>query len=142
MTRIFIAAIVAALTAISTWCAFAADRTTGDRQNSMAGSYLMQGRGFGPADAPYEGTCTLTGDGPLYEVSCFNEATRHTYVGRGLAEGTTLAVTIGDELHGDHRSLYVGEYLVLYTRQSDGRFEGIWTDASGTTGHEMLTPLD
>lgn len=142
MTRVFIAAIVSVLIAIAAWCAFAADQNPGDRPSGMAGIYLMQGRGFGPADAPYEGTCTLTGSGPLYEVSCFNEATRHTYVGRGLAEGGTLAIAIGDRLQGDHRDLYVGEYLVLYTRQPDGRLEGIWTDVRGTIGREMLTPLD
>jgi hypothetical protein len=102
----------------------------------------MRGKGFGPNDAAYEGTCTLQGNGPAYDVSCFNNSTRHTYVGRGLANGETLAITIGDHLRGNHGGLFAGEYLVVYRISPDHVFEGIWIDSSGLTGSESLTRLD
>jgi hypothetical protein len=109
---------------------------------ALAGDYRMQGRGFGPDDSAYQGTCSLRGDGPAYEVSCFNADTRHTYVGRGLAAGDTLAIFIGDVLRGDHRVVFAGEYLVLYQRKPDGTLEGIWIDGQGgATGGETLTPI-
>ena len=108
----------------------------------LAGDYRMQGRGFAPADSPYQGTCSLRGDGPVYDVSCFNADTRHTYVGRGLADGDTLAIFIGDSLRGDHGGIFAGEYLVLYRRQSNGVLEGTWiAAASSAAGRETLTPL-
>ncbi len=111
------------------------------QSGGFAGEYLMRGQGFGPGDAAYQGTCSLGGDGPVYEVSCFNEATRHTYVGRGLAAGDTLAIAIGDMLRGDHGAVFVGEYLVIYERKSNGRLEGTWTGTRGSTaGTETLTP--
>lgn len=108
----------------------------------LAGDYLMQGRGFGPDDSAYAGTCSLRGDGPVYEVSCFNEATRHTYTGRGLAVGDTLAITIGDVLRGDHGRVFAGEYLVVYRRGPNGLLEGTWTETGGgAAGTETLTPI-
>jgi hypothetical protein len=108
----------------------------------LAGEYGMQGRGFAPTDSPYQGTCSLRGDGPAYEVSCFNADTRHTYVGRGLADGDTLAIFIGDSLRGDHGGVFAGEYLGLYRRQSNGVLDGTWiAAASGAAGRETLTPL-
>ena len=41
---------------------------------------------------------SYVGEGAVYAVSCYNEDTRHTYVGKGLASGETLSVFIGDEL--------------------------------------------
>lgn len=114
---------------------------TAAESHALAGEYRMQGRGFEPQDSPYEGSCTLRGDGPAYDVSCFNVDTRHTYVGRGLATGDTLAIFIGDMLNGDHRALFAGEYLVLYRRRADGTLEGTWIDVQGrAAGHETLTP--
>ena len=115
---------------------------TAAESHAFAGEYRMQGRGFEPQDSPYQGSCTLRGDGPAYEVSCFNVETRHTYVGRGLATGDTLAIFIGDMLNGDHRALFAGEYLVLYRRQADGTLDGTWIDVQGrAAGHETLTPM-
>jgi hypothetical protein len=109
---------------------------------ALAGDYRMQGKGFGPSDSAYQGTCSLRGDGPAYEVSCFNADTRHTYVGRGLANGDILAIFIGDVLRGDHRTVFAGEYLVLYRRKPDGTLDGTWIDAQGNAmGGEVLTPV-
>lgn len=108
----------------------------------LAGEYLMRGRGFAPGDSAYVGTCSLRGDGPVYEVSCFNEATRHTYAGRGLAVGDTLSITIGDMLRGDHGGVFAGEYLVVYRRGPNGLLEGTWTETrGGAAGAETLTPI-
>jgi hypothetical protein len=109
---------------------------------SLAGDYRMEGRGLAPEDSPYQGTCSLRGDGPVYDVSCFNADTRHTYVGRGLADGDRLAIFIGDSLRGDHGGVFAGEYLVLYQRQPDGVLAGTWiAAASRAAGRETLTPL-
>ena len=94
----------------------------------FAGEYRMAGRGFGPT--------------PGYEVSCFNVDTRHTYGGKGLSRGDTLALFIGDTLRGDHNTLFTGEYLVLYRRRADGVLEGTWLHAgSAAAGSETLTPV-
>jgi len=112
------------------------------QSGALAGDYVMRGRGFQPVDSAYEGTCSLRGDGPAYEVSCFNKATRHTYVGRGLSVGDTLSITIGDMLRGDHGSVFAGEYLVVYQRRPNGLLEGTWTDTRGdAAGTETLTPI-
>jgi hypothetical protein len=109
---------------------------------ALAGDYVMRGRGFAPNDSAYEGTCSLRGDGPVYEVSCFNKATRHTYAGRGLAVGDTLAITIGDMLRGDHGGVFAGEYLVVYKHGPNGLLEGTWTETRGSAaGAETLTPI-
>lgn len=108
----------------------------------LSGTYRMEGKGFGPNDSAYSGTCTLALEGEAYAVSCFNEDTRHTYVGKGLAAGDTLSIFIGDELKGDHNSLFTGEYLVVYRRAADGRLTGNWVYAQGpAAGGETLTPL-
>lgn len=109
---------------------------------NFAGDYRMQGKGFGRNDRPYEGTCSLSGDGPAYRVSCYNNETQHTYSGRGLANGDTLAINIGDYLQGDHGGVFVGEYLAVYRRKADGVLEGIWVHSSGAGGSESLTLLD
>ena len=89
----------------------------------------MQGKGFGAQDSAYTGTCSVQRATHGYRVSCFNRDTRHTYVGKGLAHGDTLAVLIGDMLQGDHDAIYAGEYLVLYQRRPDGNLTGTWVHA-------------
>jgi hypothetical protein len=125
--------------ALDTGIAAAADT---DPMVNLAGQYRMQGKGFGANDQAYDGTCSLSGDGPAYRVSCYNGQTRHTYRGRGLASGDRLAIFIGDGLRGDHSAVFVGEYLVLYRRRADGVLEGTWIEAEGpASGGETLTPI-
>ena len=108
----------------------------------LSGAYRMEGKGFGPSDSAYRGTCELNLQGSVYAVSCYNEDTRHTYVGKGLATGETLSIFIGDELRGDHNSVFTGEYLVVYRRSADGSLTGNWIYAQGpAAGSETLTPL-
>lgn len=108
----------------------------------LSGSYRMEGKGFSPNDSAYVGTCTLTRRDAIYDVSCFNEETRHTYVGKGLASGDRLAMFIGDQLKGDHNAVFTGEYLVLYERKADGTLSGTWVYAQGpAAGAETLKPL-
>jgi hypothetical protein len=108
----------------------------------LSGNYRMEGKGFGPNDSAYHGTCQLALQGAVYAVSCYNEDTRHTYVGKGLATGDTLSIFIGDELRGDHNSIFTGEYLVVYRRSADGSLTGTWVYAQGpAAGSETLTPL-
>ena len=108
----------------------------------FSGSYRMEGKGFGPDDSAYRGTCKLALQGAVYVVSCYNEDTRHTYVGKGLATGETLSIFIGDELKGDHNSVFTGEYLVVYRRSANGSLTGTWVYAQGlAAGSETLTPL-
>lgn len=94
-----------------------------------SGEYAMQGKGFGALDSAYTGTCSVQRADHGYRVSCFNRDTRHTYVGKGLAHGNTLAVLIGDMLQGDHDVIFAGEYLVLYQRRPDGNLTGTWVHA-------------
>lgn len=108
--------------------------------HSYAGEYTMQGKGFGVKDSAYTGTCSLQSENQGYRVSCFNRDTQHTYVGKGLARGDTLAVFIGDILQGDHDAIYAGEYLVLYQRNADGSLTGTWLHTkSQAAGRETLT---
>jgi hypothetical protein len=106
----------------------------------FAGEYEMQGKGFGPRDTAYGGTCSIRHGEPGYQVSCFNRDTRHTYTGKGLAAGDTLSIFIGDHLRGDHNRSFVGEYLVVYRRRSDGVLKGTWVHAeTAAAGSETLT---
>ncbi len=108
---------------------------------SFAGEYAMAGKGFGPRDSAYSGTCSVKREEPGYIVSCFNRDTRHTYTGKGLAAGETFSVFIGDHLRGDHNDAFVGEYLVVYRRRADGVLEDTWLHAStAAAGAETLTP--
>jgi len=108
----------------------------------FSGDYGMAGKGSGPRDSAYAGTCRISAAGQGYDVSCFNADTRHTYVGKGLAQGDTLAIFIGDTLRGDHNSVFTGEYLVLYRARADGVLEGTWVHAGSTAGGaETLTPV-
>lgn len=110
-------------------------------QRDLSGEYVMAGKGVGEGDTAYIGTCTLKADDTLYEVSCFNSDTRHTYTGRGIALGDQLSTVIGDVLKGDHSRVYAGEYLVMYRVAADGSMKGRWVHAlSGTHGDETLTP--
>lgn len=108
----------------------------------FSGDYEMAGKGSGPRDSAYAGTCKISVAGEGYDVSCFNADTRHTYVGKGLAHGNTLAIFIGDTLRGDHNSVFTGEYLVLYRVRADGALEGTWVHTgSPAFGAETLTPV-
>ena len=133
------ALLVVLAVALGSNIAVSADR---DSAANLAGEYRMQGKGLGPNDSPYDGTCSLSGEGPTYDVSCYNRETQHTYSGRGLASGDALAVFIGDYLRGDHNAVFTGEYLVLYRRRADGVLEGTWTEAQRRAiGKETLTPM-
>jgi len=113
-----------------------------EQSPDLSGTYRMEGKGFGPDDSAYRGTCKLALEGSVYAVSCYNEDTRHTYVGKGLVDGETLSIFIGDELKGDHNAVFTGEYLVVYRRAADGRLTGTWVYAQGpAAGRETLTPL-
>ena len=110
-------------------------------QKDLSGEYVMAGKGVGENDRAYVGTCTFKAVGTLYDVSCFNSDTRHTYSGKGIAIGDQLSTVIGDELKGDHSSVYAGEYLVVYRVAADGSMKGRWVHAlSGAHGEETLTP--
>lgn len=108
----------------------------------FSGDYRMAGKGSEVGDSAYAGTCKIAAAGQGYDVSCFNADTRHTYVGKGLAQGDTLVIFIGDTLRGDHNSVFAGEYLVLYRARSDGVLEGTWVHTgSPAAGIETLTPV-
>lgn len=108
---------------------------------SVAGEYVMEGKGVGPRDIAYSGTCTFKTSGTLYDVACYNKDTNHTYSGKGIQTGSQFAIIIGDHLKGDHLDTYVGEYLVTYTIAADGKMTGRWVHAlSGANGNETLTP--
>ena len=63
------------------------------------------------------------------------------YTGRGLGVGDALAIYIGDRLQGDHSSIYLGEYLVVYRRQPDASLTGAWVYSNGVAeGSETLQP--
>ena len=116
-----------------------ATQAAGDR--NYAGEYVMAGKGFGPADTAYTGTCSVTPGDHAYAVSCFNSDTMHTYVGKGIGQGETFAIFIGDKLVGDHGQVFTGEYLVVYQREANGVLRGVWTHAdTPVTGAETLTP--
>lgn len=108
----------------------------------LSGEYVMKGKGVGENDSAYAGTCTLKSVETLYDVSCFNADTKHTYSGKGIALGDQFSMVIGDVLKGDHSSVYVGEYLVVYRASPDGSMRGRWVHAlSGASGEETLTPI-
>src|SRR3990167_2466972 len=86
----------------------------------FSGDYRMTGKGSGPRDSAYVGTCRISAADQGYDISCFNADTRHPCVGKGRARGDTLASFIGDTLRGDHNSVFTGEYLVLYRVRADG----------------------
>lgn len=115
--------------------------TSQAQSHDFSGEYVMTGKGDGPRDSAYKGSCSLKKEGKGYEVSCLNTDTSHTYVGKGLALGNGLAIIIGDQLIGDHGRIYEGEYLVVYEKTKEGNLVGRWVDAlSGQQGNETLTP--
>jgi hypothetical protein len=112
-------------------------------QKDVSGEYVMAGKGVGENDRPYVGTCTLKAAvDTIYEVSCFNSDTRHTYSGKGVLLGEQFSTVIGDMLKGDHSAaVYVGEYLVVYQLSPDNSMKGRWVHmTSGAHGNETLTP--
>lgn len=120
---------------------FALGLPAAGQAQDFTGEYVMKGRGDAANDSAYSGTCTLKKQGKGYDVSCLNKDTNHTYVGKGLAVGSGLAIMIGDRLMGDHGQVYEGEYLVVYERMDDGTLAGRWIDAlSGHQGNETLEP--
>ena len=108
----------------------------------LSGEYVMAGKGVGENDIAYVGTCTLKAVESLYEVSCFNSDTRHTYVGKGVRLGDQFSTVIWAVLKGDHASaVYAGEYLVVYRLSPDSSMKGRWVHmTSGAHGEETLTP--
>ncbi len=112
------------------------------QQQDLSGEYVMSGKGVGENDVAYVGTCTLKAVDTLYEVSCFNSDTRHTYVGKGVRLGDQFSTVIGDLLKGDHAAaVYAGEYLVVYSLSPDNSMKGRWVHmTSGAHGEETLTP--
>lgn len=113
---------------------------TATAQPDFSGEYVMQGKGFGSNDRAYAGTCSLQREEQGYKVSCFNQDTRHTYAGKGLAIGDTLAIFIGDLLQGDHNATYAGEYLIVYQRDANRNLAGKWLHTtSPAAGMEILT---
>ena len=67
-------------------------------QKDLSGEYVMAGKGVGENDRAYVGTCTFKAAETLYDVSCFNSDTQHTYSGRGIAIGDQFSTVIGDLL--------------------------------------------
>ena len=120
---------------------FLASSAQAAEPRDLSGDYVMKGKGVQAEDRAYSGTCAFKAEGTLYDVSCFNSDTRHTYSGKGLALGDQFSIVIGDLLKGDHQNAYVGEYLVVYRVSSDGSLAGRWVHAlSGAHGNETLTP--
>jgi hypothetical protein len=114
----------------------------GAQPQDLSGEYAMSGKGVGENDIAYVGTCTLKTVESIYEVSCFNSDTRHTYVGKGIRLGDQFSTVIGDLLKGDHAAaVYAGEYLVVYRLSPDNSMKGRWVHmTSGSHGEETLTP--
>ena len=108
----------------------------------LSGEYVMAGKGVGDNDIAYVGTCTLKAVESIYEVSCFNSDTKHTYIGKGVRLGDQFSTVIGDLLKGDHAAaVYAGEYLVVYQLSPDNSMKGRWVHmTSGAHGAETLTP--
>ena len=111
-------------------------------EKDLSGEYVMSGKGVGENDLAYVGTCSLKAVESLYEISCFNSDTRHTYVGKGIRLGDQFSTVIGDLLKGDHSAaVYSGEYLVVYQLSPDNSMKGRWVHlTSGAHGVETLTP--
>ncbi len=111
-------------------------------QRDLSGEYVMSGKGVGENDIAYVGTCTLKAVDTIYEVSCFNSDTKHTYSGKGVLLGEQFSTVIGDTLKGDHSAaVYAGEYLVVYQLSPDNSMKGRWVHmTSGAHGAETLTP--
>ena len=94
----------------------------------LNGDYAMNGTSLRPNSRPYVGVCTLKLSGPVYDVNCTNTDSGDRYVGKGLQRGDIFC-------------LYLGEYLVVYHVEADGRLVGNWAHSrSDDYGQETLTP--
>lgn len=97
-------------------------------ERDIAGDYAMTGTSLVNKGPGYSGTCTLKASGQVYDVNCVNTGSGDKYIGKGL-------------VRGDHFSLYLGEYLVVYRIGADGQLVGNWTHArSNDYGEETLMP--
>ncbi len=97
-------------------------------ERDLSGDYAMQGTSLRPNSRGYEGNCTLKRADQVYQVNCVNAGSGDKYEGKGL-------------VRGDHFSLYLGEYLVVYKIGGDGKMNGNWAHArSDDYGEESLTP--
>lgn len=115
-----------ALAIVSSIFLFTAPALAAD--GDIAGDYSMKGKSLRDGGSGYAGNCTLKPNGKVYDVNCVNSGSGDKYVGKGL-------------LRGDQFSLYLGEYLVVYKRESDGRLVGNWAHSnSDDYGEEILTP--
>ena len=133
--------LAAPIAAMICFAAVEAARAQATGEPDYTGEYVMTGKGFGPEDAAYTSTCSVKPDNTAYAVSCFNVANRHTYTGKGIGQGDTFAIFIGDTLKGDHNRMFAGEYLAVYRRDSAGVLTGVWTHAeTPAAGAEILTP--
>lgn len=94
----------------------------------ISGDYAMKGTSLINKGPGYAGNCTLKPQGKVYDVNCVNTGSGDKYVGKGI-------------VRGDHFSLYLGEYLVVYKIGADGKLVGNWAHArSQDYGEEILTP--
>lgn len=94
----------------------------------LSGDYAMKGASLINKGPGYAGNCTLKPSGEIYDVNCVNTGSGDKYVGKGI-------------VRGDIFSLYLGEYLVVYKIEADGRLVGNWAHSkSSDYGEEILTP--
>ena len=97
-------------------------------ERNVAGEYSMQGKSLRASGPGYKGDCTLKANGEVVDVNCVNTGSGDKYVGKGI-------------VRGDHFSLYLGEYLVVYAIGADGKLTGNWAHSrSNDYGEEILTP--
>jgi len=100
----------------------------GAAEMDISGDYAMKGTSLINTGPGYAGDCTLTPKGKTYDVNCVNTGSGDKYAGKGI-------------VRGDHFSLYLGEYLVVYKIAADGKLVGNWAHArSDDYGEEILTP--
>lgn len=99
-----------------------ADAADGD----LSGAYAMTGTSLRPNSQTYEGECILALVGEVYNVTCINSGSGDKYVGKGIRRG-------------DQFSLYLGEYLIVYRIEENGRLTGSWAHSrSDDYGKENL----
>lgn len=100
----------------------------GAAEKDIAGDYAMKGTSLINTGPGYAGDCTLKAKGKIYDVNCVNTGSGDKYVGKGI-------------VRGDVFSLYLGEYLVVYKIEADGKLVGNWAHSrSDDYGEEILTP--
>lgn len=97
-------------------------------ERDISGDYAMKGTSLINTGPGYAGDCTLKPKGKVYTVNCVNTGSGDKYVGKGI-------------VRGDQFSLYLGEYLVVYKIEADGKLVGNWAHSrSDDYGEEILTP--